>query len=303
MSNISASKKKSDYLPWRDVPSLIKETFKGFFEEKSLFHGAALAYYTVFAMVPLIYLCIVYFGKIIGHKVMLVIIEDLLINEVGIQDVAGIMEFVSQLDFENSNFFMELVSITVLLVASSAFVVCLRHSINDFFDLEINYSSKKKKFVKDILFRAVSLGLLAFSAVVVIFFYFAQTVLISISSDFFNNNETLDHVLSTILRHGLSIVSNALLFTIIFKYVHDGFVKWRLALGGALVTSILLYAGQLLIKYYLFNYFFGSQSGGVAGSLFILLAFVYYSSQIIFFGAKFTAVYAKKIGKPIHFKE
>jgi membrane protein len=59
----------------------------------------------------------------------------------------------------------------------------------------------------------------------------------------------------------------------------------------------------LFIKYYLFNYFFGSQSGGVAGTLFILLAFVYYSSQIIFFGAKFTAVYAKKIGKPIHFKE
>ena len=123
------------------------------------------------------------------------------------------------------------------------------------------------------------------------------------SSDFFNNHHIVDIVLSNLLRHGLSIFSNALLFTMIFKYVHDGFVKWKLAFGGALVTSILLYVGQLFIKYYLFNYFFGSQSGGVAGTLFILLAFVYYSSQIIFFGAKFTAVYAKKIGKPIHFKE
>ncbi len=303
MSNSSGSKRKSDYLPWREIPSLIKETFKGFFEEKSLFHGAALAYYTVFAMVPLIYLCIVYFGKIIGQKVMLVIIEDLLRNKVGIQDVSGMMEFVSQLDFEKTNFFMEMVGIGVLLVASSAFVVCLRHSINDFFDLEINYTSKKKKLVKNIVFRAVSLGLVAFSAILVIVFYFAQTILISVSSDFFNNLHIVDIVLSNLLRHGLSIFSNALLFTMIFKYVHDGFVKWKLAFGGALVTSILLYVGQLFIKYYLFNYFFGSQSGGVAGTLFILLAFVYYSSQIIFFGAKFTAVYAKKIGKPIHFKE
>jgi membrane protein len=290
-------------LPWREIPSLIKETFKGFFEEKSLFHGAALAYYTVFAMVPLLYLCIVYFGKIIGQKVMLVIIEDLLRNKVGLQDVNGMMDFVSQLDFEKTNFFMELVGLVVLLVASSAFVVCLRHSINDFFDLEINYSSKKKKIVKNIIFRVVSLGLVAFSAVLVIVFYFAQTILISISSDFFNNHHIVDILLSNLLRHGLAILSNALLFTMIFKYVHDGFVKWKLAFGGALVTSILLYVGQLFIKYYLFNYFFGSQSGGVAGTLFILLAFVYYSSQIIFFGAKFTAVYAKKIGKPIHFKE
>ncbi|MFO0496128.1 MAG: YihY/virulence factor BrkB family protein [Flavobacteriia bacterium] len=303
MSNTSVSKRKSDYLPWREIPSLIKETFKGFFEEKSLFHGAALAYYTVFAMVPLLYLCIVYFGKIIGQKVMLVIIEDLLRNKVGIEDVSGMMDFVSQLDFEKTNFFMELVGLVVLLVASSAFVVCLRHSINDFFDLEINYSSKKKKIVKNIIFRAVSLGLVAFSAVLVIVFYFAQTILISISSDFFNNHHIVDILLSNLLRHGLAILSNALLFTMIFKYVHDGFVKWKLAFGGALVTSILLYVGQLFIKYYLFNYFFGSQSGGVAGTLFILLAFVYYSSQIIFFGAKFTAVYAKKIGKPIHFKE
>jgi membrane protein len=169
--------------------------------------------------------------------------------------------------------------------------------------LEINYSSKKKKIVKNIIFRAVSLGLVAFSAVLVIVFYFAQTILISISSDFFNNHHIVDILLSNLLRHGLAILSNALLFTMIFKYVHDGFVKWKLAFGGALVTSILLYVGQLFIKYYLFNYFFGSQSGGVAGTLFILLAFVYYSSQIIFFGAKFTAVYAKKIGKPIHFKE
>ena len=303
MSQKPSSSKRNEYLPWVEVPGLIKDTFKGFFEEKGLFHGAALAYYTVFAMVPLLYLCIAYFGKIIGQDVMLQIIEDLLKTKVGIQDVTGIMDFVRQLNFEKGNWWMELVGIVVLLIASSAFVVCLRHSINDFFDLEINYSSRKKKLVKNILFRIVSLAVVAASTVVIIVFYFAQTVLVSLSSDFFNNVHWLDIILSNILRHGLAILSNALLFTMIFKYVHDGFVKWKLAFGGAIVTSVLLYVGQLLIKYYLFNFFFGGKSGGIAGTLFVMLAWVYYSSQIIFFGAKFTSVYARKIGKPISFKE
>jgi membrane protein len=89
---------------------------------------------------------------------------------------------------------------------------------------------------------------------------------------------------------------------LVFKYVHDGIVKWRLAFRGALLTGTLLYLGQLLIKYYLFNYFFAA-NGGIAGTFFIILAWVYYSSQIIFYGAKFTAVYAKLIGQPIQFKK
>lgn len=303
MSKKATSSKKSDYLPWSEIPSLVKETFRSFFEEKGLFHGAALAYYTVFAMVPLLYLCIAYFGKIIGQDVMLEIIEELLKTKVGINDVGGIMDFIRQLNFEKGNWLMELIGIAVLLVASSAFVVCLRDSINDFFDLEVNYSSRRKKLVKNLLFRVVSLAVIAVSTVVIIVFYFAQTILVSLSSDFFNNVYWLDVILSNLLRHGLAIISNALLFTVVFKYVHDGFVKWKLAFGGAIVTSVLLYLGQLLIKYYLFNFFFGGKSGGIAGTLFVLLAWVYYSSQIIFFGAKFTAVYARKIGKPISFKE
>ena len=72
-------------------------------------------------------------------------------------------------------------------------------------------------------------------------------------------------------------------------------------MAGALVTGILLYLGQLLIKYYLGNFFFASK-GGFAGSFFVILAWVYYSSQIIFLGAKFTAVYARMVDQPIRVK-
>ena len=302
MSRKSISQRKIKHLEIRDIPGLIKEAIVEFLSEEGLFHGAALAYYTFFAMVPLLYLCIVYIGKIIGKNVILNIIQDLLHKKIGIRDVSGIMEFLGTLNFEKTNFFMELIGFIILLVTSSAFIVCLRQSINDFFDLKINYATRKRKIVKNILFRLFSLVLVTGLTILVIVFYFTQTVIMSLSDTFLGHYDFIDSIISNTIRHGLSILSNIIIFTLVFKYVNDAVIRWKLALGGALLTAVLLYIGQLLIKYYLFNFFFGSKSGGIAGSIFILLAWVYYSSQIIFFGAKFTAVYARKIGQPIHFK-
>jgi membrane protein len=295
--------KKNSIITLNGLWKVIKETFRSFFEEKSLFHGAALAYYTVFALVPLLYLSISYIGRIIGQDVMLRIIEDLLQNQVGISDVKGIMDFVGQLNFEKGNILFEVISFVVLAIASSAFIVCLRHSINDFYDLKINYSSRKRKLFKNLIFRAVSLAIVVVSVVLIIVIYFAQTIILSFSSDYLSTVEWIDFLFSNFLRHSLTYSSNAILFFIILKFVNDGAVYWKIAVLGALITALLLYIGQLLIKYYLFHIFYGGKSGGFAGTFFVLLAFVYYSSQIIFLGAKFTAVYARHVGRPIHFRE
>jgi membrane protein len=94
------------------------------------------------------------------------------------------------------------------------------------------------------------------------------------------------------------IFSNLIIFWFIFKFMHDGKVSWKLALRGSALTSILLFTGQWLIKFYLTNYFFGAH-GGVGGTMLVILVWVYYSSQIIFFGAKYMAVYARSKGHPI----
>jgi membrane protein len=102
------------------------------------------------------------------------------------------------------------------------------------------------------------------------------------------------------VQHALAILTNVLLFAVIFKYLNDGKVEWRMAFSGAIVTAVLLYLGQLLIKYYLKHYFFGS-SIGVPGTILVMLAWMYYSSQIIFLGAKYIKVYAVKVGRPVLF--
>lgn len=294
----SKSIKNPNRVPWSEVPALIKDTVIEFFQVDGLFHGAALAYYTVFALVPLFYLSLSFFGRIIGQDVMLEIISNLLQNKVGIQDVSGIMEFMAGVDFDKGNIIVEILGIFVLVVVASAFVVSLKHSINEFFNIKVKYDNNKQAIIKNIVFRLLSVGFVGVVTILIITLYFAQTVVLGLSDTILDDYDKLSWFFNSIIQHGLAIFSNVVIFTLVFKYLHDGFVTWKLAIGGALVTSVLLYIGQLLIKYYLFNYFYLS-GGGIAGSLFIILTWVYYSSQIIFFGAKFTYVYARRIGKPI----
>ena len=290
------------HLSWAEIWLLIKTTFIQFFQEKSFLHGAALSYYSIFALVPLLYLAFATFGKIVGNAKMAVIIGDLLKEQVGIQDVSGILSFLNGLDMEKGSFVANVVGILALLISSTALLASLRGSINEFFDIERVYHSHKKRILANLFSRLVSILLLTIMGIVAVAINFAQSILINFGDKIFGGSDVIHGVFLNTLTHGLSILSSVVIFLFIFKFLHDGVVQWKLALAGALVTSILLYFGQLLIKYYLGNLFF-AKDAGIAGTILILLVWMYYSSQIIFFGAKFTAVYGKMVGKTIHAKE
>lgn len=301
MSNLSKSKRTPN-IPLKEWPQLIKKTFQSFFEADSLFHGAALAYYTVFAMVPLLYLSISFAGRIVGQESVLAIVKYVLQSKVGLNDVDGILVFVRSLNLTEGNRIMELVSVVFLLITSTAVFSCLRSSINWFYGIDIHSLSKRKKIVKNIVFRFISILIIGGITIGVIVLYFIQSFIISLLDQYFGHQSFWDIFLSSGLQHVISILGNAGVVVIIFKFVHDGVINWSLAFWGALFTGILLYLGQLLINYYLLNFFFGAKGGGIAGSLFILLAWVYYSSQIIFFGAKFISEYAHWMKQPIRTK-
>ncbi len=290
------------HLSWAEIWLVIKTTFSQFFQEKSFLHGAALSYYLIFALVPLLYLAFATFGKIVGNAKMAVIIGDLLKNQVGIEDVSGILSFLNGLDMEKGSFVANVVGILALLISSTALLASLRGSINEFFDIERVYHSHKKRILANLFSRLVSIILLTIMGIVAVAINFAQNILIHFGDKIFGGSAVIHGVFLNTLTHGLSILSSVVIFLFIFKFLHDGLVQWKLALAGALVTSILLYFGQLLIKYYLGNLFF-AKDAGIAGTILILLVWMYYSSQIIFFGAKFTAVYGKMVGKTIHAKE
>ena len=294
-SNTSDLPQKNKKQPWFAFLSVLKDSIVGYFSEGAFFHGAALAYYTLFAFIPIVYLSTSIFGRLVGKENMQTIIIDLLQNQIGISDTKGLMDFLNSVNFDKPSLFLEIVSIGILLYGCSAFLVSLKRSINEFFDI-----SKKKRqeenIIMDIIsFRFLSVAYLAIFAFIIILLYFLQGFIFYAFTNYLHyKNGFVDFTLE-FFQHLISIFSNILIFTIVFKYIHDGFVPLKLAIKGAIVTSVLLFLSQLLIKYYLHNYFFLGNMG-IAGSLFIFLAWVHYSAQIVFFGAKFTAVLAERDG-------
>ena len=294
-SNTSDLPQKNKKQPWFAFLSVLKDSIVGYFSEGAFFHGAALAYYTLFSFVPIVFLSTSIFGRVVGKENMQTIIVDLLQNQIGITDTKGIMDFLNNVNFDKPSILLEIVSIGILLYGCSAFLVSLKRSINEFFDI-----SKKKRHEENIImdiigFRFLSVAYLAIFAFIIILLYFLQGFIFYAFTNYLHyKNGFVDFTL-VFFQHLISIFSNILIFTIVFKYIHDGFVPIKLAIKGAIVTSVLLFLSQLLIKYYLQNYFFLGNMG-IAGSLFIFLAWVHYSAQIVFFGAKFTSVLAERDG-------
>lgn len=284
-------------LSWLEVWQLSKLSFKSFFKGDSFTHGAALAYYAVFALVPIIYLALFSFGKIVGQDRIIEIVSHLMESNMGLEDVTVITDLMYQWNIgTGGSLALRIVGVIVLVFTSTAMFNSLRNSLNSFFDIQPIHHYNV--LLENLLSRLISFGMLALFALIIILVYFGQTVLMAVSNDLFSNASNTQRVVLFLTEHISIILVNFLLFTFIFKYLHDGKVKWKLAFGGSMFTAILLYLGQLLINYYLTNFFFAANSG-IAGTLLAILTWIFYTSQIIFLGATFTASYAKFVGKPI----
>ncbi|MBL4862863.1 MAG: YihY/virulence factor BrkB family protein [Crocinitomicaceae bacterium] len=250
------------------------------------------------ALVPLLYLSITFFGQFVGQQTMNEIIGSVLRDQVGIQDTDGIMDFLGEVDLGSGNVMLQVFGVLALMFSCTAILNSLKRSINEFYGVDQRKLGRKKRVVRGVLFRLISMLFILGITTFIIVLYFAETIFLSFGNRFFEDLELVNWFFSGVARHGIPVVMNVVVFSFVFKYLHDGVLKWRMAIHGGLATGILLYFGQLLIKFYLMNYFFAS-SGGVAGTMLIILVWVYYSSQILFLGAKFTAAYAKLRGVPI----
>jgi membrane protein len=288
-------------MTFSDLKEIVKSTFKEFSHERPFLHGAALSYYALLALIPLLYLSVMFFGVVVGHDTMHEIIETLLRDQIGLTDVSGITAFLETIEFSGSGGIMEAGGIIALMFSCTAILNSLKKSINEFYDLEKRKLNRKKRIVKGLVSRLIQMVFIVGATVLVIAIYFGETIFLSIGDKYFEGRELITWFFGAVAKHGLPILMNVILFSFLFKYLNDGIVKWKNAIVGAVVTGLLLYLGQLIIKFYLTNYFFGS-GGGVAGTMLIILVWVYYSSQILFIGAKFTAVYSRYKGEPIEIR-
>lgn len=279
----------------KKIGYLFKETFIGFIDDNALKLSAALSYYTIFSLPPLLIIIISLSGVFFGADAVRGEIFGQINGLVGNNDAIQIQEAIKNIKLSGNNLFLSIAGIVILLVGASGVFSEIQNSLNYIWGLK---AKPKRGWIKFLYNR-----LMSFSMIGSVGFLLMVGLIINSLIDILNKRLIIffpqdSIVLIYIANMAMVFIITTLLFSIIFRTLPDGKIDFRDALIGASFTSFLFMIGKFLIGYYLGRFNIASFYGA-AGSVIILLAWVYYSAIILYFGAEFTKVYAMNHGHKI----
>lgn len=278
------------------VYQYLKQVFTEFIEDNILKYSASLAYYTVFSLAPVLIVIISICGVLFGKEAIQGHIYNQIKGLVGNEAAVQIQETIKNIHLTGHNVFATIVSVVVLLIGATGIFGEVQDSLNKIWGLRVK---TRKTWWKLILNR-----LLSFSLIISIGFIMMVSLLLNAIISAFGNFlaryfSEFSVILVQITDSVLTFVITTFLFSLMFKVLPDAKIKWKDVLVGGLITSIFFTLGKLGIGYYLGRSNIASVYGA-AGSIMIIMVWVYYSSIILYLGAEFTKVYAKVHGGKIY---
>jgi membrane protein len=272
---------------------LLKQTFAQWNKDKVPRLGAALAYYTVFSIVPLLVIIIAMIGLVFGQEAAQSYILQQLETLLGEQSTAAIKDMIQRANQPTTGILATLVALATLLFGASGLFGQLQDSLNSIWGVE-----PKERGI----WGVIQDRFFSFMAVLGTGFLLLVSLVMSAGLAAFGKwfggwLPAPEFVLQT-LNFLLSFAVITALFALMFKVLPDARIAWSDVWIGAALTALLFTIGKFAIGVYLGKSDVGS-AYGAAGSLVILLVWVYYSAQILLFGAEFTQVYANRAGDRI----
>ena len=274
---------------------LIKDTFARWIDDNPFQLGAALAYYTLFSMAPLLLIAIAVAGLVFGREAsqnqIIGVIEDLVGGQ-SARAIQAIIESAGQRP--DSGFFATAVGLILLLLGAGGVVGQLQDSLNTIWRVAPKTGRGIMGFLQDRLISYAMVLSVGFLLLVSLIISAVLTAVSGLVGGFLPINVVTAHILDIIV----SFAFITLLFAVIYKFVPDVRIAWRDVWIGAAVTSLLFAVGKYLIGFYL-GHSTVTSIYGAAGSLVTLLLWVYYSSLMFFFGAELTQVYATRYGSRV----
>jgi membrane protein len=282
----------------KDGWKIIKHTVADFFDSNILRLSAALAFFTIFSLPGLLIIIIWFSDLFYGRDV----VEGSVYNQieafVGHSAAADIQETIRNATTSSGSHFATIIGLIALVIGATSVFGEVQDSINHIWKLK----AKPKKgfgFIKLLLNR-----LLSFSMIITLGFILLVSMVINGGLDFVLNNlmekyPQLTVWLVYILNNVITYFITVFIFAAIFKVLPDARIKWKHVWVGAFVTGFLFMLGRFVIGYYL-GHSRMSSAYGAAGSVIVILLWVYYSSMILYFGAAFTHAYAIHKGSRIY---
>lgn len=269
---------------------ILKQSIEGIFTNHVVKLSASLAYYMIFSLPGLLIVIIWISDIFLGHKAVEGTIYGQIAGLVGSEAAMQIQETIKKATLFPDKGFSTMVGLITLIFGATSVFAEIQDSINKIWRLKAK-PKKGKGFLKMVIDR-----LLSFSIIVSLGFILLVSLIINGAMDLLINQITqrlpdAQVVLVYISNLVITFMVTSFLFGLIFKVLPDARIKWKAVRTGAFATAILFMVGKFLIGYYL-GHNRMSSAYGAAGSVIVILLWVYYSAIILYFGAVFTRVNA-----------
>lgn len=276
---------------WR----IIKQAAIEFVADNGIKFSAALSYYTIFSIGPLLVIIIslvgIFFGAEAVHGKIFEQINGLVGNSAAVQ----IQEIIRNIEHSQLSTTGAVFGVIVLMVGATGVFTEIQDSINYIWSIK---AKPKKGLIKILINRLIS-----FSLIISIGFLLLVSLIVNALVELLHDRLTAIFDDASVyifqgINYGILMVVITILFTIIFKVLPDATIKLRDAVRGAVFTAVLFLIGKFLISFYL-TYTNIDITYGAAASIILILLWIYYTSIILYFGAEFTKVYALRHGSGI----
>ncbi|MET3501473.1 membrane protein [Mucilaginibacter rubeus] len=283
---------------FKQLWKVLLASFTGFSKDNGLKLSASLAYYTVFSIAPLLIIVISVAGLVFGRDAATERLYPEIVRYVGKTPAAQIQDALKHLALSGKSGIAVIIGGVTLLLGASSIFIEIQDSLNIIWRVKAKPKSGwmqllKNRFVSFSLI--ISLGFLLLASLII-------NLVISALKDqiqhFFPGIDSFTKVFVQVLNLGITLVVITTLFGIIFKFLPDVKIKWRDVRSGAVFTAILFMIGQYLISLYI-QYTAQGSAYGAAGSIIVILVWIYYTSAILYIGAEFTQVFAEASGSHI----
>ena len=269
---------------------LLREVYEEWRRDDALSLGAALAYYTIFSMAPLLVLVIAIAGLVLGRAAAEGEIVGQIANLVGPSGARAIADMIARAGRPAAGLVATAVSLATMAIGASGVFGQLQHSLNRIWNTPPPPAGLRSRIRQ----RAAAFGMILGIGFLLLVSLVLSAALAAVHDLLAHHLPLLSRLLPP-LNFALSFAVVTALFAMIYKTLPDADMHWRDVWLGAAVTALLFTVGKSLIALYL------ARAGvtsvyGAAGSLVLVLLWIYYSAQILFVGAEFTEVYSRRYG-------
>ncbi|MGN6399158.1 MAG: YihY/virulence factor BrkB family protein [Flavisolibacter sp.] len=283
-------------ITFKGIWQLLKDSFKGFSNDRVFKLSGSLAYFTVFSIGPMLLVIIFFADLFYGREAVEGTVYGQIKGFVGPGAAAQIQEIIKNASLSGKSNITAIIGFVTLIIGATTVFAEIQDSINTIWNLK---SKPERGWLKMILNR-----LLSFSIVVSLAFLLLVSLIVNGLMEALGNRlqdifPGVAVILIYIVNLLLTFIVITFLFGIIFKVLPDAKIKWKDVLTGSVTTAILFMIGKFGITFYIGSSHIGS-TYGTAGSIVIILVWIYYSAIILYFGAEFTKAYAAAYGNRIY---